>query len=117
MARIQLSVTDISRILTAPPSLYTATGTDGFYFDNSSGDVFLEAISSTTAQQFTVLTGLVVDGEWSVADDLVTVSNASTTYFYGKFPGNIYNQPDGTNQVWVDHSVSAVLQFRAWRVT
>jgi len=117
MARIQLSVTDISRILAAPPSLYTVTGADGFYFDNSSGDVFLEVISSTTGQQFTVLTGLIVDNEWPVADDLVSVSNASTTYFFGKFPGNIYNQPDGSNQVWVDHDVSAVLQFRAWRVT
>ena len=117
MARITLSVTDISRILSAPPALYTATGTDGFYFDNASGDVFLEVISSTTAQSFTVLTGLVVDNEWAVADDLVNVSNASTTYFYGNFPQNIYNQPDGSNQVWVDHDVSAVLQFRAWRIT
>ena len=117
MARITLSVTDISRIITSPPSLYTATGSDGFKFDNSSGDVFLEVISSTTAQQFTVLTGLIVDSEWAVADTLANISNANTTYFLGKFPQNIYNQPDGSNEVYVDHAVSAVLQFRAWRVT
>jgi len=117
MARITLSVTDISRILTTPPALYTSTGTDGFKFDNSSGDVFLEIVSSTTAQQFTVQTGLVLEGEWNVVDDLVTVSNANTTYYMGPFPQNIYNQDTTSNEVYVDPAVGAVLQFRAWRIT
>ena len=117
MARLTLPVTDISRLISTPPALFTATGTDGFKFDNSGGNVFLEIISSTTAQQFTVKTGLVVDNEWPVADDLVTISNAATTYYYGKFPTNIYNQPDETGYVYVDHAVSAVLQFRAWKLT
>jgi len=116
MPRVTLSVTDISRILTPAPALYTSTGTAGFKFENASGDVFLEVISSTTAQQFTVLTGLVLDNEWAVADTLATVSNASTTYMIGPFPQNIYNQPSST-EVWVDPAVGAVLQFRAWRVT
>lgn len=116
MARLELTVTDIDRILSAPPALFTATGSDGFYFDNSSGNVFLEVISSTIGQSFTVKTGLVIEDEWTVADDLVNVSAASTTYFLGRYPTNIYNQPDGTNQVHVDHSVNAVLQFRAWRL-
>ncbi len=116
MARVTLSVTDITRILAAPPSLYTSTGVDGFKFDNASGNTFLEVISSTTAQQFTVLTGLVVDNEWAVADTLATVSNASTTYFLGPFPQNIYNQDTVDNQVYVDPAAGAVLQFRAWRV-
>lgn len=116
MARVTLSVTDITRIITAPPALYTATGSDGFKFDNSSGDVFLEVISSTTAQQFTVLTGLVIDDEWAVADTLATVSNANTTYFLGPFPQNIYNQDTVSHETYVDHAVGAVLQFRAWRM-
>ena len=116
MARITLPVTDIERILNTPPALFTATGSDGFKFDNSSGDVFLEVISSTTAQSFTVLTGLVLENEWPVADDLVNVSNAATTYYYGKFPQNIYNQPDEAGYVYVNHAVNAVLQFRAWRL-
>ena len=117
MARITLPVTDITRIITAPPAAYTSTGTDGFKFDNSSGDVFLEVISSTTAQQFTVQTGLVVENEWAVADTLATVSNANTTYYLGPFPQNIYNQDTTNNEVYVDPAVGAVLQFRAWRVT
>ncbi len=117
MARIELSVTDIERIMNTPPALFTATGTDGFKFDNTLGNTFLEIISSTTAQSFTVKTGLVVDNEWPVADDLVNVSNAAETYFYGSFPQNIYNQPDEAGMVYVDHDVSAVLQFRAWRLT
>lgn len=117
MARVTLSVTDISRIITAPPALYTSTGVDGFKFDNSSGDVFLEVVSSTTAQQFTVLTGLVLDNEWAVADTLATVSNANTTYYLGPFPQNIYNQDTVDNEVYVDPAVGAVLQFRAWRIT
>lgn len=116
MARIELSVTDIERILNTPPALFTATGSDGFKFDNSSGQVFLEVISSTTAQQFTVKTGLVLQNEWPVHDDLVNVSNAGTTYYYGRFPTNIYNQPDEVGYVYVDHAVNAVLQFRAWRL-
>lgn len=115
--RLTLPVTDISRVLTAPPSLFDATGVDGFKFDNSSGDVFLEILSSTTAQQFTVLTGLLINNEWAVADTLATISNASTTYYLGPFPQNIYNQDTVDNQVYVDHAVSAVLQFRAWRIT
>lgn len=117
MARLTLPVTDISRILAAPPSLFTATGSDGFKFNNASGDVFLEIVSSTTAQQFTVLTGLVLDDLWDVSDTLVSVSNANTTYYLGPFPQGIYNQEDGSNEVYVDHAVSAVLQFRAWRLT
>lgn len=117
MARIELSVTDIDRILSAPPALFTATGSDGLYFDNESGNVFLEVISSTTGQSFTVQTGLVIEDEWTVADDLVNVSNANTTYFLGRYPQNIYNQPDGSNQVWVDFASNAVLQFRAWKLT
>lgn len=115
MARIQLSVTDISRILSSPPSLFTATGTDGLYFDNSSGDVFLEVISSTTGQSFTVLTGLLLEDEWSVSDTSVTITQADTTYYLGPFPQNIYNQPDANN-TYVDYAVNAVLQFRAWRL-
>lgn len=116
MARINLSVTDIERILNTPPALYTATGTDGFKFDNSSGQVFLEVISSTTGQSFTALTGLVLQDEWSVEDDLVNVSNAATTYYYGRFPTNIYNQPSESGYMYVDHAVGAVLQFRAWKL-
>jgi hypothetical protein len=116
MARVTLSVTDIDRILSAPPALYTATGSDGFKFDNASGNVFLEVISSTTGQSFTVLTGIVLEEEWTVADDLVNVSNASTTYYHGRYPQNIYNQPDDLNKVYVDHAVGAVLQFRAWKL-
>lgn len=117
MARLELPVTDITRTLTTPPALFTATGSDGFYFENLGSDVFLEVISTTTGQQFTVLTGKVIEDEWSLSDDLVSVSAANTTYKIGSYPSNIYNQPDGSNQVWVDHSVSAVLQFRAWRLT
>lgn len=117
MARPTLSVTDINRIITAPPALYTATGTDGFKFNNASGDVIIEVISSTIAQQFTVVTGLVLDQTWAVSDTLASVSNANTTYYLGPFPQNIYNQDTVNNEVYVDHAVSAVLQFRAWRLT
>lgn len=117
MARTTLSVTDISRIITTPPALLNATGLDGIKFNNASGDVFLEIISSTTGQQFTVLTGLVLDNLWNVSDTLATISNANTTYYLGPFPQNIYNQQDGTNDVYIDHAVNAVLQFRAWRLT
>lgn len=116
MARITLSVTDITRIITAPPALYDSTGVDGFKFDNSSGNVFLEVISSTTGQEFTVLTGLVVDNEWAVADTLASVSEANTTYYLGPFPQNIYNQDTVNNEVYVDPAVGAVLSFRAWRI-
>jgi hypothetical protein len=116
MARLTLSVTDISRIITAPLSLYTATGTDGFKFDNASGDVILEIISSTVGQSFDVITGLILEDEWLVADSLVTITQANTTYYLGPYPQNIYNQPS-LNDIYVDHAVSAVLQFRAWRIT
>lgn len=117
MARVEITVTDISRIITAPPALYDSTGVDGFKFDNASGNVFLEVVSSTTGQQFTVLTGLVVDNEWAVADTLATVSAANTTYYLGPFPTNIYNQDTTDNEVYVDPAVGAVLSFRAWKLT
>jgi hypothetical protein len=116
MARVTLPVTDITRLLVAAPAMYAATGSDGFKFENGSGDVFLEVISSTTAQQFTVLTGLVIDNEWAVADTLATVTQAAQTYMIGPFPQNIYNQDTVDNEVYVDHAVGAVLSFRAWRI-
>lgn len=116
--RLQLPVTDISQInLTLPPGMYTVTNNIGFYFDNSHGKVLLEVISSTTGQQFTVLTGLLINNEWAIADDLVNVSNANTRYFLEPYPRNIYNQPGGTNQIYVNHAINAILQFRAWRIT
>jgi hypothetical protein len=116
MARLTLPVNTITRTLTAPPALFTATGPDGFQFDNTTGRVFLEVVSSTTGQQFTVQTGLVLENEWSVVDTLVNVSAASTSYFIGPFPQNIYNQDYVSNLVYVDHATSAVLQFRAWQL-
>jgi hypothetical protein len=117
MARIQIPVVDITRIITAPQALLTSTGADGHYFDNASGDVLLEIISSTTGQSLTVLTGLVIENEWAVSDTLANISNANTSYFIGPWPQNIYNQDTINNQVYIDHDVNAILQFRAWRVT
>jgi hypothetical protein len=117
MARITLPVTDISRIITSPPALTTATGAEGLKFANASGDVILEIISSTISQSLTIETGLVIESEWAVADTLANISNANTTYYLGPFPQNIYNQDTVDNLVYIDHAVNAVLQFRAWRIT
>lgn len=116
MARINIPVNNIGRNITLPPSWVTATGAEGMVFTNLGGNVLLEVMSSTTGQSFNVVTGLVVDNEWSVADDLVNVSNANETYKLGPYPTNIYNQQDGSFQVYINHSVSAILQFKAWRL-
>lgn len=117
MARITLPVNDVTRAIVALPSLITATGAEGLVFNNPGGNVFLEVISSTTGQQFTVLTGLILESQWAVADTLATITGANTTYYIGSFPPNIYNQDTVNNQIYVDHAVNAVLQFRAWRLT
>lgn len=114
MARINIPVNDIGRNITLPPSWVTATGSEGMIFTNTGGNVFLEVLSSTTGQSFNVITGLVVDNEWSVSDDLINVSNANEIYKIGIYPANIYNQPS-TQQVHINHSASAILQFKAWR--
>src|SRR5574342_426742 len=102
MARINILINLIGRSITLPPSWVKATGAEGMIFSNNDGNIFLEVMSSTTAQQFTVLTGLVLENELSipefaVADTLAVVSNANQTYPFGSFPPNIYNQPGTTN--------------------
>lgn len=114
MARITLPVNDIGRNITLPPSWVTATGAEGLVFNNFGGNVFLEVLSSTTGQSFNVITGMIVDGEWSVRDDTINVSNAGEIYKIGPYPTNVYNQPN-TLTTFIDHSVSAILQFKAWR--
>lgn len=114
--RWQLPVTDIDpMILVNPPAYYTVENNPGFFFDNSYGKVFLEVISSTIAQNFTVITGHVIANEWSISDDIFNVSNADTRYFIGPFPRDRYNQPN-SNYVFVDHATNAILNFRAWRI-
>ena len=116
--RLELPVTDISPIsLILPPALYSVTNNIGFYFDNSRRDVFLEVISSTTNQQFTIQAGAIIANEWDVLDDIINITQANTRYFLAPLPKHIYNQPDGSEKTFVDHAVSAVLQFRAWRIT
>lgn len=115
MARTQIPVTDITRLGVAGPTLVPADITNGHYFDNPGGNVFIEAISSTFPVNFTVLTGLVIEDEWAVADTLCTVSQANTSYYFGKFPANIFNVGGEDTSVYIDPAVSAVLQFRAWR--
>jgi len=120
MARINLPVNLIGRTITQPPSWVTATGAEGLVFSGNDGRVFLEVLSSTTGQQFTVLTGLILSNELSVPefaveDTVANVSSASTEYKFGAFQTNIYNQPS-SQDVYIDHDVSAVLQFRAWRL-
>lgn len=119
MARITIPVNNIGRSITTPPSWVTATGSEGLVFSND-GDTFIEVMSSTTAQQFTVLTGLELQNElgileFAVADTLATVSNANQSYNFGGFPTNIYNQ-SGTTDVYIDHAVGVILQFRAWKL-
>ena len=116
MTRIEIPVNNIGRNITLPPSWVTATGSEGMFFVNQGGNVLLEVISSTTGQSFNVITGLIVDNEWTVADDLVNVSSADEVYKLGPYPTNIYNQLDGSLRVYIDHSASAILQFKAWRL-
>lgn len=115
MTRVQIPVTDITRLGVVGPTLTPADITNGHFFDNPAGNVFIEAISSTFPVSFTVRTALVIENEWAVADTLCTVSQANTSYFFGRFPANIFNVGDSDTSVYLDPAVSAVLQFRAWR--
>jgi hypothetical protein len=120
MARIPLPVNLIGRNITLPPSWVTATGAEGLIIAGNDGRIFIEVMSSTTAQAFTVQTGLALNNEFSipefsVADTNATVSNANTEYKFGPFMPTIFNQPS-TQDVYIDHAISAVLQFRAWKL-
>lgn len=115
MSRVQIPVTDITRLGVVGPTLVSADITNGHFFDNPGGNVFIEAISSTVPVSFTVLSSLIIENEWAVADTLCTISQANTSYYFGKFPANIFNVSGSDSSVYIDPAVSAVLQFRAWR--
>lgn len=121
MARINIPINLIGRSITLAPSWVTATGAEGLIFSNNDGHIFLEVISTTTAQDFTVQTGLILQNElgvyeFAVADTNATISLANQSYMFGAFPPNIYNQPTNTTNVYIDHAVGAVLQMRAWKL-
>lgn len=115
--RYEIPVHNIDRMLiTNPPPAYFSDSNIGFFFNNIGGDVYLEVFSSTISQSFTIQTEKIIDYEWHLEDVVYFVSNADTKYFIGPFPERIYDQPNTTN-VFVDHAVDAVLQFRAWRMS
>src|SRR5574342_1349441 len=102
MARINIPINLIGRSITTPPSWVTATGAEGAVFSNNDGNIFLEVMSSTTAQAFVVQTGLSLANElgiqeFAVADSSASVSLANQAYNFGAFPPNIYNQSGTTN--------------------
>lgn len=117
--RWELPVTDIEMLYTVNPlAFYTVENNIGFKFDNSYGKVFLEVFSSTISQNFTIQTGHVIAEEWPLTDEIYNVSNADTIYRIGPFPRDRYNQrptPD-PDYVYVDHAVTSILKFRAWRI-
>jgi hypothetical protein len=115
--RYEIPVHSIDRVLiTNPPPVYFVDSNIGFFFNNMGGNVYLEILSSTISQSFTIQAEKLIANEWPLLDIIYNVSNADTKYFIGPFPEDIYNQPNSDN-VFVDHAVNAILNFRAWRIT
>ena len=92
MADVDLVVQDITRAGHTPT--YNTTpllAVDDFYFPNNNR-VFVFLKNGATAGSVTFETVQTIDG--LAVDDRTVVIAASTEYFLGPFPGDVYNNAD-----------------------
>ena len=117
MARVEITVTTISRTGVAPGTQHDADATNDHYIADNDGRIFLEIVSSSGSDQtVTVETPIIQDG--LQLDDLVIDVPAGDTILAGPFSTSTFNQRETAlaNQVFVNPSVSTTLKFRAYKV-
>lgn len=114
MARVEITVTTISRDGVAPASQVTSDATNDHVIEGNDGRVVLEAqnVDAGSAHTVTVTTPGSVAG-LAIADLEVSVP-ASSTRWIGPFPTTVFNQT-GTDDVNIDVA-TANLRFRAYKI-
>lgn len=119
MPRVQIPITVVDRDGVAQPSQVTADATNDHYLDaDPNAEVILEIVSTDGGAQ---TVEIVANPDLSV--DGLTVNNlsiavaAGATVYSGALRARSFKQPQDSNRIYVNPSVSTNLKFRAYRRT